>query len=68
MAMIFCKECGKKHSSEAVSCPHCGYTEFVKKTGNTLGPAYKGKYIWLYLVLCWFLGIFGAHRFYSGKT
>ena len=60
MSMIFCRECGKKHSSEAVACPHCGYTEVKSQ--------YKGnKSIGTYLVLCLFIGIFGAHRFYAGK-
>ena len=26
MAMIKCKECGKKISDKAKSCPHCGYS------------------------------------------
>ncbi|MBR5877510.1 MAG: zinc-ribbon domain-containing protein, partial [Alistipes sp.] len=25
MAMIYCKECGKLISDQALSCPHCGY-------------------------------------------
>ena len=26
MAMIYCRECGHKHSDKAKACPKCGYT------------------------------------------
>lgn len=57
MAMIYCRECGKKYSDKADCCPKCGY-----KYHNT------EKSIAIYLVLCWFLGCFGVHRFYAHKT
>ncbi|MCQ2582204.1 MAG: NINE protein [Alphaproteobacteria bacterium] len=57
MAMIYCRECGHKHSDKAKACPKCGYQECD-----------LSKSIWVYLILCWFLGIFGAHRFYAHKT
>lgn len=57
MAMIYCRECGYKHSSKAKACPKCGYVEYNLE-----------KSIIIYLLLNWFLGIFGAHRFYAGKT
>lgn len=65
--MIFCSECGKKISDKADKCPSCGCpTKTLLKNVNGL---YKGdKSIAIYLVLCWFLGFMGAHRYYAGKT
>ena len=57
MTMIYCRECGYKHSDKAKCCPKCGYNNNC-----------TDKSIAVYLVLCWFLGIFGAHRFYAGKS
>ena len=57
MAMIYCRECGARHSDRAKACPKCGYVEFDAE-----------KSVASYLVLVWLLGIFGAHKFYAGKT
>lgn len=67
MAMIYCRECGARHSDKAKACPKCGYTteETLTKKANKL---VNGKSIVVYLLLCWFLGIFGGHRFYAGKN
>ena len=54
MAMIYCQKCGCRHSDKAECCPKCGLKN-------------NAKSIFLYLVLCWFLGALGIHRFYAGK-
>ena len=56
MTMIYCRECGRRYSDRAAACPKCGYREYD-----------WSKSMAVYLLLCWFLGIFGAHRFYAGK-
>lgn len=67
MAMIFCTECGKKISDKAIRCPHCGCPR--KTLGKSINDLYNGeKSMVAYLLLCWFLGIIGAHRYYAGKT
>lgn len=57
MTMIYCRECGAKYSDKAKACPKCGYVEY-DITKSTV----------VYLLLLWFLGLVGAHRFYAGKT
>ena len=55
---MFCKDCGSKISENAITCPKCGCPTHKKNNGNN-GVA---------LLLCFFLGVFGAHRFYVGKN
>lgn len=66
MAMIYCRECGARHSDKAKACPKCGYTteDTLTQRANKL---VNGKSIVVYLILAWFLGVLGAHRFYAGK-
>lgn len=55
--MIYCRDCGYKHSDRAKACPKCGRVVFD-----------ADKSIVIYLVLLWLFGMFGAHRFYAGKV
>ena len=57
MAMIYCRECGKRYSDRARACPKCGYRSFDAE-----------RSVAIYLVLLWLFGLFGAHRFYAGKS
>lgn len=67
VAMKYCTECGKRISEQAAACPGCGYPN--KSLSTNINRLYNGdKSIAVYLVLCWFLGIVGAHRYYAGKT
>jgi len=58
----FCVDCGKKISKKALSCPNCGGPIIKTATQNT-----DNRYITT-LLLCWFLGVLGVHRFYTGHT
>lgn len=58
MAMIYCRECGAKHSDRATACPKCGYTDYAVA---------GGKSAVVYVLLAFFLGMWGAHKFYAGK-
>lgn len=73
-----CPVCSKDF--EGVRCPSCGHVlekgtesavsiteeEAAAPRKNYRGISDKNK--WPALLLCIFLGIFGAHRFYVGKT
>ncbi len=59
----FCRSCGQVISSLAPTCPHCGPPPAVKAWPAGASP----KSRLAALLLCWFLGMFGAHRFYVGK-
>jgi hypothetical protein len=58
----YCHACGGVIDAMAVVCPRCGVVQ-----GNL--PALMGseKRILPAFLLCFTLGVFGAHRFYAGK-
>ena len=59
----YCRSCGQIISSLAPTCPQCG-----APTGARIWPEGASPKIRLAaLLLCWCLGVFGAHRFYVGK-
>ena len=60
----FCRSCGQVISSLAPTCPHCGAPTGVKSVPEDASP----KSRLAALLLCWFLGLFGAHQFYVGKV
>ena len=58
MAMIYCRDCGAKHSDKADKCPKCGRVTNPDMTHSAL----------VYALLALFLGTLGVHKFYAGKT
>lgn len=60
---MFCRNCGKEIDDNAVVCVHCGVA-----TGKQMPGSNSDKSWIAALLLCLFLGGFGAHRFYVGKT
>jgi TM2 domain-containing membrane protein YozV len=63
MPMVYCYECGKKLSSDAVCCPFCGAPN---KQSKTSGASDKNALVALLLAIL--IGPLGIHRFYAGKT
>ena len=67
---MFCQKCGKEISAEASFCPACG----APVRPATMSPGYRPeKAVSPYsrlaaLLLCFFLGWLGVHRFYVGKV
>ena len=77
----FCKHCGQQIDKDCVVCPVCGkQVEDLKSSqqpvvinntnANTNSVDVKmetEKNKWVAFVLCLFLGLVGAHKFYEGK-
>ena len=56
-----CHACGSVIDGMAVICPPCGVMQLAP-------PGYESeKRILPAALLCFFFGVFGAHRFYVGK-
>jgi len=56
---MYCRNCGKEIDDKAVVCVHCGVSTTPLLSYN--------RNSWLVaLLLCFFLGYLGAHRFYTG--
>ena len=63
----YCQACASVIDAAAVVCPHCGVPQpGASLVGTPYGPASE-KRILVGFLLCFFLGVFGAHRFYAGK-
>lgn len=60
----YCSECGEIINIKAEICPKCGVRQLFIQGGDS-----SGQNRWIScLLLCWFLGVFGIHRFYTGHT
>lgn len=62
---MYCKKCGAQIAGDARFCPSCGAP--VNGTTRSDDPAVSSKSRLIALLLCWLLGVFGAHRFYAGR-
>ena len=72
---MYCSNCGKQIDDKAVICIGCGVpTQHYVPPGNSGfqvmdTPIPEGRFDWLTtLLLCFFLGVFGVHSFYTKKT
>lgn len=69
-----CPKCGERMPEDMFYCLNCGYQfpsdkeelNDVVQRGQRMQGTWKNK--WISLVLCIFLGVFGAHKFYEGKV
>lgn len=65
-AVVPCRHCDTMISAIAEICPHCGVRQLPADVGQPLDAS--DKRIVPAVLLCLLLGVFGAHRFYVGKT
>jgi TM2 domain-containing membrane protein YozV len=73
---MYCTNCGRDIPSSAAFCPYCGtatgsQANQAAPNRPPLNPVIDGvqRYDWLTtLLLCFFLGTFGVHSFYTKKT
>ncbi|HKW74202.1 MAG TPA: NINE protein [Terriglobales bacterium] len=66
MAMVYCTACGKQIHDSAPACPGCGAVQGSRPIATAAYPV-SDKRILPAFLLCFFLGVFGAHRFFLGK-
>jgi hypothetical protein len=65
MGMVFCRGCGKEIHETAPTCPHCGAPQHPVVVRRESVRSEKDFAVTL--LLCFFVGVFGVHRFYAGK-
>ena len=67
---MYCTNCGKQIDDKAVICVYCGVATNNPSVARSLvGADGVQRYDWLTtLLLCFFLGAFGVHSFYTKKT
>jgi len=58
----YCFNCGTSIDSRAAVCPKCGVPQPDVARSKTMNPRWLAA-----VLLCWLLGVFGAHRFYLGR-
>jgi len=64
----YCIECGVLINIKAETCPKCGVRQQLIATPLSAEIVeQRNKWITC-LLLCWFLGVLGIHRFYTGHT
>ena len=64
---IFCYKCGASIFEEAEICPHCGVRQKRATSTSANGSGGVTSRVTAFL-FAFFLGLFGAHKFYLGQT
>jgi TM2 domain-containing protein len=64
--IVPCRQCNANILAIAEICPHCGVRQYSSQLDRAAEESEKR--IVPAALLCVMLGVFGAHRFYVGKT
>jgi TM2 domain-containing membrane protein YozV len=62
----FCRDCGEQLNAKAEICPKCGVRQKSQPGLGAIAP--NGKSRLAAALFAFFLGGFGAHKFYLGKA
>ena len=65
--MKYCRDCGAEILDNAEICPKCGCRQMNGRYSVSLEDVSDRSRLTA-LLLCIFLGVFGIHRFYCGRT
>ncbi len=69
---VICTKCGRQVEELKQNQPNVVINNTNTNTNTvqntTAGYSGKQKNKWVALLLCFFLGVFGAHKFYEGKV
>lgn len=63
----YCVECGEIINVKAEICPKCGVRQPLLAAQCAEKQSNENRWLTT-LLLCWFVGVFGVHRFYTGHT
>ena len=67
-----CHACGTTIDAEAEICPYCGVRQNTlpaqSRAAKVVSFEVSERKLAPAVLLCVFFGVFGAHRFYTGKT
>ncbi len=72
---VVCTKCGRQVEDMSSKNPHIIINNSSSASASSTASTSNSNYIrgkrkdkWVALILCIFLGFFGAHKFYEGKT
>ena len=65
---MYCSNCGAEINDKAVVCVKCGCAVTRPAEAETFDPNKSDREWLICLLLCFFVGYLGIHRFYAGKT
>jgi hypothetical protein len=67
--MMFCRACGKQLHMSALTCTQCGAQQrAAAPQGRPADPNVSPKLLLPAVLLCFWFGVFGVHRFFVGKV
>ena len=64
----YCRDCGAEIMENAEICPKCGCRQISVSQANAMRTDASSKDRLMALLLCFFFGCIGVHRFYVCKT